>query len=89
MAHRSVAEIPLVFLVSEKFKKLHGELFLRIKNAAKKPFVSEDLVHVLCDLAGISVADFDETRDVLSENYKPKKRIFLGEDYDKVLKNKF
>lgn len=81
------AEIPFIFIFSDTFKQKHNNLLVKIQNAVNKAYMSDDLIHTLCDLAGLNYYECDEKRSIINENYNDKrKRLFHNVDYDKFLK---
>lgn len=84
-----VAQIPFVFLYSDIFKEKHSDLLNRLEMAKDLPFMSDDLAHLLCDIAGIEIDVYEPSRSPINEKYnKFRIRMFANEvDYDKVLKN--
>nr|WP_290881206.1 phosphoethanolamine transferase [Helicobacter sp.] len=85
---RFTAEVPLIIMMTEEFVKNHKETAQKIQAAKDKPFMSDDLIHLLCGLAQINVQDYDETKDPLSDKFNNKRiRLFYKKaDYDKELK---
>lgn len=85
---RFTAEVPFFFIITDKFKKNNAKFVNKIIKAKSKPFMSDDLIHTMTNVGGIYVKDYNETRDILSDNFNKKRiRIFNGEvDYDKFLK---
>ena len=86
---KEIAEIPFVFLYSDIFKEKHQDLLNRLEMAKDLPFMSDDLAHLLCDIAGIEIDVYEPSRSPRNEKYnKFRIRMFANEvDYDKVLKN--
>ncbi len=85
---RFTAEVPFLALMSEEFIQKHKETAQKIQSAKDKPFVIDDLIHLLCDVAQIQVQDYNATKNPLSAEFNAKKiRIFNQKaDYDKELK---
>ncbi|MCW1360583.1 phosphoethanolamine transferase, partial [Campylobacter jejuni] len=83
------AEIPFFFIVSNKFKQNNPKLVDKILKAKDRPFMIDDLIHVMVTIGGIKVKDYEATRDVLSKDFNTKRiRFFNGKvDYDKTLKS--
>ena len=84
---RFVAEIPFMIYMSDSFKAHYPNLVQKIQEAKDKPFMSDDLIHALLDLLGITTSDFIQSRSLFSSHYNDKRaRIFVGVDYDRDLK---
>lgn len=82
-------EIPLLFYVSDHYRKLHPELCSDIQAAQHKPFIATLLPFALFHLAGISHEDYQPQLDILSPEYDEKRPRIIREnvDYDKLMGN--
>lgn len=80
---KSIADIPFMIIFTDTFKSLHKNLIKKINASNKKPYMSDDLIHTICDLAGIYPNEFDEKRSVINDNFNThRKRMFMGVDYE-------
>jgi len=77
--------VPMFIWCSERFRDGYPELWERIRKAAARPVTTDDLPHLLLDIAGIKTEYFDPTRSVINEQYDSLcPRIVLNSiDYDK------
>lgn len=89
---RFMVEIPFIIYVSDEFIKKHEELYKRIKASTNKPFMSDDLIHALIDIAGndhFKIDGYESKRSLFYEGNFTRQRI-VGKtnlkDYDKELK---
>lgn len=86
---RFMVKVPFVAYVSDSFKAAHPDLIARLESAKDKPFMSDDLIHSMLDLLGISSKDFAESRSMFSPHFNAKRqRIYSGKDYDSDLKGR-
>ena len=86
---RYMVEIPFLIYTSDKFIKNYPEKVESIKNSVNKPYMTDDLIHTILDIADIKTSEFDETRSIINKNFNgQRKRITGGKDYDTELKNK-
>ncbi|WP_233704382.1 phosphoethanolamine transferase [Helicobacter cynogastricus] len=78
-------EIPFVIYVTDLFKQKHPEKVKLIAQAVHKPFMSDDLIHVLLPLTGIHTKDYMASKDLLSLQFDThRKRIYCeGHLYNK------
>ena len=84
-----MVEIPFLIYTSDKFIKNYPEKVESIKNSVDKPYMTDDLIHTILEIADIKTSEFDETRSIINKNFNDKrKRITGGKDYDTELKNK-
>lgn len=82
-------EIPMFVWCSPKYAKAHPEVVERIKRSVNKPFMTDDISHMLFDLAGIKSPFYKETKSVINERYQPRpKRFFtMGEGvYEEIMR---
>lgn len=82
-------EIPVIMWASEKFRAKYPEKWEQIKKAANRPYMTDDMIHTVMDLADIKTDEFDPTRSIVNDNFNAQRpRIFDGMDYDTEIKNK-
>lgn len=75
-------DIPLLIYVSPLYCSLHPEMVSRIEGAVQQPFMTDDIPHLLLDLAGIHTTWFSPERSPINEAYKPRERVVMGFNYD-------
>lgn len=81
-------EIPFVIYMSESFKHAYPEIAKKVEEARGKPFMSDDFIHSLLDLAGIKAKDLQDSRNVFSPYFDSSRRRITGDkDYDNELKH--
>lgn len=86
---RYMVEIPFIIYVSDKFKEKYPEAIKNIEKSLNKPYMTDDLIYTVLEIAQIKTKEFDETRSIINEKYNSsRKRIFSGKDYDTYWKNK-
>ena len=88
MESRFTYEIPLLFIASREFLSDHATLWQRLAAAKDKPFMSDDLAHLLADIIGVAPLEFDERKSPIRVDFNAsRKRIANGVDYDEKLKS--
>ena len=86
---RFMVEIPLIFYVSDTFIQKHPDLYKKFQQAKNLPYMSDDLIHTILDIAGIENKNFDPSRSIINPNFNSKRKRITGaykQDYDKELK---
>jgi heptose-I-phosphate ethanolaminephosphotransferase len=80
-------EIPFMIWTSNSFKDKHPDFTEKIKNSVNRPYLTDDLPHLLLDLSGIQSTWFDPTRSVINDSFNINRKRLLrnGEDYDKIM----
>lgn len=86
---RQEFRIPFWIWCSKKYIITHQEIFNQILDSKKKPFMTDDLPHLLLYLGGISCEYYNENKNLLSPCFdKKRKRMINGRcDYDSIVKN--
>ena len=81
-----IFEVPFFIWVSDKYKQAHPDIVGRIENSINKPYVIDDVPHLLLDLAGIQCGEFEPSRSLISnERYDfPRLMHESMQDYDKL-----
>ena len=78
-------EIPFMVWCSDIYKAKNPEKVSAIKNAVNRPFISDNLCNMLFNIAGIETPYYRDSLDLISPNYKCKKRIlnhkYVYEDF--------
>lgn len=83
-------EVPMWIWCSEKYKEKHPSVVTQIEKATDKPFMTDDISHLFCDLVGLRCKWYDSRRSLINKNYNIKRKRLLGEkrdtDYDLLIK---
>ena len=88
MESRFSYEIPLLFIASREFLTANATLWQRLDAAKDKPFMSDDLAHLLADIIGVAPLELDTSRSPIRADFNAsRKRIANGVDYDEKLKS--
>ena len=75
---RFMVEVPFVVYVSDEFKIRHPALYARIAKSTHKPFMIDDLIHALIDIAGFQVDGYETSRSVISDKFNANRVRLLG-----------
>ena len=80
-------EIPFFVWCSDKYIEQYPKIVDIIRKSVDKPFMTDNLCHLLMRVGGVKSTFYHEDRDVLSSKYKCPPRIISGRmNYD-MLKN--
>lgn len=81
-------EVPFFIYMSHRYQEAHPDVVDRVRKACHLPFMTDDLSHLLIDMAGIDCEDFDRTKSPVSSSYNAsRKRLLWGRtDYDQLMK---
>ena len=86
-ANRYMAEIPMIIWTSPSFQAAHPGLEQRIAASAERPFMTDDMIHVLLDIMEIETKDYDPAKSVINEQFDTSRiRIYGGKEYKKEIK---
>lgn len=80
-------EIPFMIWCSDKFKESYPQVIGGIKNSLSKPFMTDNLPHLLFHLAQIKTDYYKESKDLLSSSYNCGERMVHDKDYDQLRGN--
>ncbi|MCR9011335.1 phosphoethanolamine transferase [Gabonibacter chumensis] len=82
---RYMVEIPFLIWCSPLYKEMESQKVGQIAASVKRPYMTDDLIHTILDLANIGTTDFDSTRSVVNPAFNSKrKRIVSRIDYDRL-----
>ena len=83
---RQQFEIPFWIWASADYKERHPDVWTRVESAADRKFMTDNLPHLILDLAGISTPYYKSQNDLLSPDYNEERpRILRDErDYDEI-----
>lgn len=79
-------EIPFWIWTSARYRQQHPALYEQIKSSSHRPFMTDNISHLLLYLAGISCKDYRDADNLLSPRYHSgRERMLMGEiDYDSM-----
>ena len=82
-------EIPLVVWCSPLYRQRHPQVVERLQHASQQRLMNDDVCQLLFPLAGISTRYAIDSRNPLSSQFKPGKRIIYDRvDYDELMQGK-
>ncbi len=76
---RNEFEVPMWVWCSRSYIERHADVVDAIRGSLHRPFMTDDVPQLLFSLAGLHSTWVDDSRNILSDNYKTKKRIIAGE----------
>lgn len=83
-------EVPFMIWVSDIYKETHPVIVEQIQRAVARPFMTDDLPHLMLDLAGINCEWFDPSRSLINDLYNISRKRLLEDskqDYDEIVKS--
>lgn len=87
---RFMVEVPMLVYASDLFIQKHPKIYQKLRSSLNKPYMTDDLIHTLLDLAGIDARDFDPKRSLINEKFDASRARIVGgragRDYDGELK---
>lgn len=77
---RSEYEIPMWVWCSDLYIANHPDIVEKIKESTQKPFISDELPHLLFDIAGIHTTYYNPTLNIISDEFNTdrKRMILIG-----------
>lgn len=83
-------EVPFMIWMSDRYKENHPDMVSRIERSVNRPYMTDDLPHLMLDLAGIECEWFDPARSVINDQFDAsRKRLLLDsrQDYDAIMRS--
>lgn len=83
-------EVPFMIWVSDKYKETHPDIIKRINDSVDRPFMTDDLPHLMLDLAGIKCDWFEPSRSLINGQYNVNRKRLLEDskqNYDEIMKS--
>lgn len=79
-------DIPFWIFCSNVYKQNHPDICMEIKESLNRPFMTDDLPHLLLYLGGIKCTGFQHERNLIDRQFNVKrKRLIKGQiDYDNI-----
>lgn len=79
-------EIPFLIWCSDSYRDDNSEIIKLIDQANNRPFMIDNLCQLLFHIGGIVTKDYKNERDLISPQYKPRKRIICDTfNYDSIM----
>ena len=80
-------DIPFWIWCSKLYQEKHPQIFRQIKEARNRPFMTDDIPHLLLYLGGIKCQEYQEKKNLISPQYDiHRKRLLNGiVDYDSII----
>ncbi len=76
-------EVPMVIWASEKFRARYPEKWAAIRSAVDRPYMTDDMIHTILDLADIRTREFDPAKSLVNPAFDAARvRMVQGKDYD-------
>ncbi|MBQ7577661.1 MAG: sulfatase-like hydrolase/transferase [Synergistaceae bacterium] len=77
---RNVAEVPFLIWTSRKFCESYPDLDARIKSSVDRPYMTDDVIHTILDIAGIETPGYDPAKSVINAKFDSS-RPRINKDY--------
>lgn len=76
---RFMVEIPMLVYVSKAFIHLHPNAYKSLKESVDRPYMIDDLIHTIIDIANIEIDNFESTRSVINKNFNKDRKRIVGD----------
>lgn len=78
--NRRMVEIPMVVYASGKFGRTYPQLTQRIRQSAGRPFMTDDMIHMLLDLLDIRTKEYQPQLSVINSRYDASRIRYFGKN---------
>lgn len=76
-------EVPMLMWASDKFKQSYPQKWAAIKLAVNRPYMTDDMIHTVLDIADIKTTEYDPQRSIINTAFNASRpRMVQGHDYD-------
>ena len=80
-------EVPLILWASPAYKAHHPETWAAVQAAVHRPYMTDDMIHTVLDLAGIRTLEYNSAKSLISPNFDmSRQRMVQGRDYDRQIR---
>ena len=81
---RFMIEIPMIIWTSKQFKAAYPEIEKKFNGNLNKPFMTDDMIHLILDILKIETEDYDPSKSLINDDYdETRERVYSGHVYDK------
>lgn len=84
-------QVPMWIWFSDKYRAKRPDMVEKIKQAANRPFETDDIPHLLLELAGIRCKYYSPGRSIINNAYNTKRARLVGEqkvNFDELMHRK-
>ncbi|WP_196599580.1 phosphoethanolamine transferase [Pectinatus frisingensis] len=82
-------EIPVIMWASASFRQQYPKKWLAIQKSVNEPYMTDDMIHTVLDIADIKTNEYDSSRSIINSNFnKDRRRMVDGRDYDTEISGK-
>ena len=71
-------QVPFMIYVSKTYRSRHPETVRCISEAVQRPFMTDDLSHLILGISGIKTKWYDPERDLLNEHFNQGRERIIG-----------
>lgn len=87
--NRQQLEVPFIIWGSPSYREKHSKTWQKILASTDRPYMTDDIIHTIMDIARIETPEFSESKSVINDNFDAARvRIVRGKNYDTEMKNK-
>lgn len=79
-------DIPFIVWVSDLYKEMHPDIVEKIESSVNKPFMTDDLPHLLFDIAGVKNRWFNPQRSVINDSFDVSRKRIVSDWNEKEFK---
>lgn len=84
MLTKHMLEIPMLIWTSRVFRETRPDVINNLEKIVDRPFMTDDMIHVLLDLMKIETPEFDPHKSVINNGFEATKRTINGRVYEKI-----
>lgn len=75
-AKREQLDVPFLIYLTPSYAAVHSDMVARLRAAEGRPFMTDDLPHVIFDILGVRTREFVAAKSLINAQYQaPRKRL--------------
>ena len=89
IAYHCQIDIPFIVYMTESYKRNHSEKAEQVRTSVNRPFMIDDICHLLFYLGEVDTQWFNPSRCLIHPEFNAKRKRIIkatGEDYDEVIR---
>lgn len=87
--NRQQLEVPFIIWGSPSYRKKHSKTWQKILASTNRPYMTDDIIHTIMDIAKIETSEFNPSKSIINDNFNAARiRMVRGKNYDTELKDK-
>lgn len=80
-------DVPFIIFMTDVYREKHPSVVSKIERSVDRPFMIDDLPHLLYDLAGLKDKWYDPKRSVINDSFNVSRKRMVTDMYERTMWN--